>query len=108
MAGAAFRLTLPWTSLIGALAGFASMASFAPQAWKIIKSRETKDLSTAMYLLTVVGFSLWTAYGILLGAWPIILTNSVCLGLSAFILGMKLLPRPARERVAASIDPGSG
>ena len=43
------------TLIIGALAAIASTGSFAPQAWKIIKTRETKDISTGMYGLTVAG-----------------------------------------------------
>jgi MtN3 and saliva related transmembrane protein len=94
-----------WLVLIGSLAALASTASFVPQAWQIIKSRRTAGLSTGMYLLTVAGFALWTVYGLLLGAWPLILTNSVCLALASFILAMKLMPRQARERVADAIDP---
>jgi MtN3 and saliva related transmembrane protein len=92
-------------SIIGSLAALASTTSFAPQAWKIIKSRETKDISAGMYALTVAGFALWTTYGILLMQWPLIVTNSICLALSAFILLMKLLPRREREKVADAIDP---
>ena len=92
-------------AVIGTLAALASITSFTPQAWKIIKSRQTKDLSAIMYGITVFGFALWTAYGVLLGQWPIIVTNTVCLGLSGFILTMKLLPRPTRNAVADALDP---
>ena len=92
-------------TLIGSLAALASMTSFTPQAWKIIKSRQTKDLSTVMYAITVAGFALWTSYGIMLGQRPIIVTNSVCLLLAGFILMMKLLPRRARNTVADTLDP---
>lgn len=92
-------------TLIGSLAALASMASFTPQAWRIIKSRRTKDLSAVMYGITVAGFALWTAYGMLLAQWPIIVTNSVCLLLAGFILVMKLLPRRTRNSVADALDP---
>jgi hypothetical protein len=62
--------------IIGVLA-ITSTGSFAPQAWKIIKTRETKDISTGS--LTVVGFALWLAYGVMLGQWPLIATNGICL-----------------------------
>jgi MtN3 and saliva related transmembrane protein len=88
---------------VGALAAICSTVSFAPQAWKIIRTRQTKDISTGMYLFTVVAFAAWTAYGILLGKWPLIAANSICLVLSAFILLMKLLPRQKREAVADTI-----
>lgn len=92
-------------TIIGSLAALASMTSFAPQAWKIIKSRQTKDLSAVMYAITVAGFALWTVYGVMLGQWPIIVTNSVCLMLAGFILTMKLLPRRAKNTVADALDP---
>jgi len=90
---------------IGALATVASTVSFTPQAWKIIKSRRTHDISTRMYVVTVIGFSLWTAYGVVLMQWPLIVTNSICLALSGFILAMKLLPQREKEKVAAALDP---
>jgi|SRR6185312_14594919 MtN3 and saliva related transmembrane protein len=92
---------------IGTLAALASTVSFAPQAWKIIKSRRTHDISTGMYILTVSGFTLWTTYGVFLHAWPLIASNSICLLLSGFILTMKLLPRPKKDKVAAVLDPGA-
>jgi MtN3 and saliva related transmembrane protein len=61
-----------------------------------------------MYAITVVGFSLWLTYGLLLWQWPLILTNGTCLLLSGFILTMKLLPRRKREEVAEALDPTIG
>ena len=95
-------------SVIGGLAAAASTASFAPQAWKIIKTRETEGISTGMYGITVVGFALWFAYGLILGQWPLIVTNSICLLLSAFILAMKTLSPRAKDAVADVLDPAAG
>jgi MtN3 and saliva related transmembrane protein len=92
-------------AIFGSLAAIASTVSFTPQAWKIIKSRDTAAISAPMYVITVVGFALWTGYGLLLGQWPIIVTNSICLLLSGFILAMKLLPPRERDKVAAALDP---
>lgn len=90
---------------IGASATATSILSFTPQAWKIIRSRKTDDISAGMYVLTVSGFALWTTYGVMIEKWPLIVTNTICLGLSAFILMMKLLPRRQKNRVADAIDP---
>lgn len=92
-------------TIIGSFAALASTCSFAPQAWKIIRSRRARDISAVMYTLTVCGFALWTAYGVLLGQWPLIVTNAICLGLSGFILIMKLLPRRQRNTVADALTP---
>jgi MtN3 and saliva related transmembrane protein len=94
-------------TIIGSLAAIASMVSFAPQAWKIIKSRHTADISLGMYAITVCGFALWTIYGVLLGQWPLIVTNSICFLLSGFILVMKVLPRRQRNKVADALDPSA-
>ncbi|MBL6458110.1 SemiSWEET transporter [Belnapia sp. T6] len=91
--------------IIGGLATLASTTSFLPQAWKVIRTRDTAAISKRMYTVTVVGFALWLTYGLLLGQWPLILTNGICLALSAFILVMKLLPRHRKEAVAAALDP---
>jgi MtN3 and saliva related transmembrane protein len=92
---------------IGAAAALCSTASFAPQAWKIIRTRDTTAISGKTYLLTVSAFALWLGYGVLRGGWALIAPNAVCLALSAFILAMKLLPRRKKEAVAAALDPKS-
>ena len=93
-------------TIVGALAALCSTVSFVPQAWKIIRTRDTSGLSARMYAVTVTGFSLWLAYGIMLGEWPLIVTNAVCLALSAFILAMRILPQRKKEAVADLLDPG--
>jgi MtN3 and saliva related transmembrane protein len=60
-----------------------------------------------MYAFTVTGFALWLTFGSMLRQWPIVVSNFVCLVLSAFILVMKLLPQPKKDAVADSIDPNS-
>lgn len=98
-------MTMEAATIIGSLASVASTTSFAPQAWKIIKTRDTRGISVGMYGLTVVGFVLWFSYGLMLGQWPLIFTNGVCLLLSAFIFMMKVLPRRVRNAVADTLDP---
>jgi MtN3 and saliva related transmembrane protein len=95
------------TSIVGSLATLASTTSFAPQAWKIVRTCDASAISARMYTITVVGFSLWLTYGLLLGEWPLIVTNGVCLVLSAFILLMRVLPRGRREALATMLRPGA-
>lgn len=92
-------------TILGFLAAICSTISFAPQAWKIIRSRRTKDISAKMYIVTVLGFALWLAYGILLAQWPLMLSNGICLLLSGFILVMKLSPQRLKEEIADTVDP---
>ncbi|WP_240540112.1 SemiSWEET family sugar transporter [Salinarimonas soli] len=94
-------------TIIGSLAALCSTTSFAPQAWRIVKTRDTSAISSRMYMITVVGFALWLVYGVMKTEWPLIATNSICLALSAFILVMKLLPQRKKEEVASTLDPTS-
>ena len=102
---------MPDTTLIGILAALASTASFVPQAWKIIRSRNTASISATMYSVTVAAFLLWLVYGLRLQSWALVIPNAICLLLSGFILVMTLLPQKHKERIASKIDPvpdGSG
>jgi MtN3 and saliva related transmembrane protein len=92
-------------TIVGYLAAICSMTSFTPQAWRIIRTRDTNSISAPMYALTVLGFALWLAFGLMKTEWPIIITNGVCLILSAFILLMTVLPRAKKDAVADAIDP---
>ncbi|WP_291677244.1 SemiSWEET transporter [Bosea sp. (in: a-proteobacteria)] len=98
-------MTMAWTTAAGAIAALCSMVSFVPQAWRIVKSRDTSSISPVMYSFTVAGFALWTFYGIGLGEWPLIVTNSICLLLASFILLMTLLPQAKKDAMADTVDP---
>lgn len=91
-------------TLIGTAAAIASTISFTPQAWKIIKTAETKDISSGMYLITVTAFALWTTYGVILNQWPLVASNVICFFLSGFILLMKFLPRSQKQQVSSAIE----
>jgi MtN3 and saliva related transmembrane protein len=74
--------------------GFAAAAlttgSFIPQAIMAIRTRDTRGVSLAMYVIFTIGVMLWLVYGIALESWPMILANTVTLILAASILVLKL------------------
>jgi len=65
------------------------MTSFAPQIVKLVKTRDASGVSLRTYAVTVTGFCLWVVYGVLLGSWPVAVSNTVCLGMSAAVLILK-------------------
>ena len=65
------------------------MTSFAPQIVKIWREHDASSVSLRMYLVTVTGFALWIGYGALIGSWPVVVSNAVCLMMSAAILALK-------------------
>jgi MtN3 and saliva related transmembrane protein len=90
---------------IGSLAAILSVISFTPQAWKIIRERQTRGLSATTYGLTCAAFALWAVYGMLKGDPAIIVPNGICLLLAAFILLLILLPDRQTAAIAKAIEP---
>lgn len=78
------------TDLIGYLAAALTTCSFVPQAWLTFRTRDVSGISLGMYSVFAAGVALWLAYGLLLGAWPIVLANAITLSLALAILLMKL------------------
>jgi len=76
--------------IIGSIAACLTTAAFVPQVIKTVKSRHTRDISLLMWLLFNAGVLLWLIYGLLIGAWPVILANGVTLILALIMLLMKL------------------
>ena len=81
------------TDLCGYFAACLTTLSFVPQAWLTFRSKDVSGVSLGMYSVFTVGVALWLAYGILLGAWPVVLANAITLALAVAILVMKLLYR---------------
>ena len=74
--------------------GFAAAAlttsSFLPQAWKTFTTRDVSGISLAMYSAFTLGIVLWLVYGIRIGAWPLIIANTITLVLAGAVLAMKI------------------
>ena len=75
---------------IGSAAATFTTLAFIPQVWQIWRTRHTADISLSMYAMFTLGVALWLSYGLLLGAWPIILANCITLLLASAVLLMKL------------------
>ena len=98
--------------IVGTAAGLCSMASFGPQIVKIVRERNAGSVSLRMYLVTVVGFVLWTSYGVLVGSWPVWVSNGVNLVLASTILILRArygdedqLPGAPREAPGVDFGP---
>ncbi len=75
---------------IGYAAATLTTASFLPQAWYTFRTRDVRGISLGMYLIFVIGVSLWLAYGVMVAALPIVIANTITLMLAGMILAMKL------------------
>jgi MtN3 and saliva related transmembrane protein len=81
---------MSWISLLGAAAATSSTIAYLPQVIRTWRTRSTSDISLGMFSVTVWATALWLLYGLVLGDVAIILSNSLCLCLSATILYFKL------------------
>ena len=81
---------MPLLELVGYGAAFLTTLSFVPQAWLSFRSRDVRGISLGMYSVFTVGVALWLLYGLMMGAWPIVLANAVTLALASAILVMRL------------------
>ncbi len=78
------------TDLIGTLAAILTTVSFLPQALHTFRTKDVRGISLSMYSAFTLGVALWLIYGLLLGAWPVVIANLVTLALASTILVMKL------------------
>jgi MtN3 and saliva related transmembrane protein len=92
------------TLAIGMVAATLTIISFVAQVWKIVKTRDTRSLSTPTWVLSTIAFAIWVVYGVLLRAAPIIIPNAICLALAASILALKVMPSAKRDAVADKIE----
>lgn len=83
-------MTHALADLLGYLAAALTTVAFIPQAWLTWKTRKAEGISLGMYTIFTIGVLSWLGYGLLIGAWPIIVANAITLALAVFILGMKL------------------
>jgi MtN3 and saliva related transmembrane protein len=76
------------------LLGFAAAAltslCWLPQAWRTIRTRDTRAISLWTQSLFAVGTVLWLTYGVHIGSWPVMLANALTLVLVLTIVTMKL------------------
>jgi MtN3 and saliva related transmembrane protein len=77
-------------TLVSAVAATLTTVAFVPQAWHIIRHKETKAISLTMYLAFAAGVAFWLLFGIMIWNWPMMIANTITLALAVAILTMKL------------------
>ena len=78
------------TDLIGTLAAVLTTVSFLPQALHTFRTKDVRGISLGMYSAFTLGVALWLVYGLMIGAWPVVIANVITLALASTILVMKL------------------
>lgn len=71
--------------LVGYAAATLTTLAFVPQILKSWRTRDLSGVSLTMYSLFTLGVALWLLYGVILGSWPIIIANTITLGLAGTV-----------------------
>jgi len=77
-------------TLIGLLAATCTTIAFLPQAIRVIRTKQTRDLSLGMYSIFSTGILLWLIYGVIIKDIPIMAANLITFMLSFTILVLKI------------------
>ncbi len=75
---------------IGAIAATLTTSAFLPQAYRTLRTAQTRDISFWTQFLLFTGNSLWLLYGLYLGSWPLIIANCIGIPLIGAVLFMKI------------------
>jgi MtN3 and saliva related transmembrane protein len=78
------------TELLGFAAAILTTVCWLPQAFRTIRTKDTKSLSLVAQSIFTLGVGLWLIYGILVDSPPIIFANGTNFVLVALILALKL------------------
>lgn len=84
---------MEFITILGFTAALATTVCNIPQALKIIRTKETKGVSTITYSMLLLGLVLWVIYGFLREDWPIIVSNGISGLICAMVLFLKLMPK---------------
>jgi len=85
--------TVQWVEILGGVAGFCTTFAFVPQLVKIYR-QGGRDLSYGMLSLYLFGVFLWLAYGLLIHAQAVTLTN----GATAVLITAATILKAWKER----------
>ncbi len=77
-------------TVTGFAAAILTTASFLPQAFKTIQTKDTSGISLFMYSLFALGTLLWFLFGLFSNNLPVMIANAVTLVFACIILVYKL------------------
>lgn len=76
--------------ILGFAAASLTSLCWLPQAWRTIRTRDTKAISLWTQSLFAAGTALWLTYGLQIGSLPVVFANALTLLLVLLIVMMKL------------------
>lgn len=79
------------TELVGYSAAVIGTSLMLPQVIKSLKTKRVEDLSFTMLILYFLNCVLWSIYGILISAMPVIICNliALCISIAQILIKIK-------------------
>ncbi len=78
------------TEYIGYIAGFLTTFAMLPQVLRVYRLKSAREISIIFNTSILLGVALWLVYGAVLGLVPLIVWNSIGIGLVGLLLVAKL------------------
>ena len=96
----------PYIEAIGLVAAMLTTFAFLPQALRIWRTGSAKDISLVMYVMMFTGSVLWSAYGLLIGSFALIVANLAAIILVGSVLALKIkdMTRPPSMPAPVTAD----
>lgn len=77
--------------MIGTIAAILTTLSFLPQAYQVIKTKDTSSISLGMYTMFVFGVFLWIIHGWNIQDYNLIGANTITFVFASIILTYKII-----------------
>ena len=77
--------------MIGTIAAILTTLSFLPQAYQVIKTKDTSSISLGMYTMFVFGVFLWIIHGWNIQDYNLIGANTITFVFASTILTYKII-----------------
>lgn len=77
-------------NIVGYLAALCMVCGYLPQAIYTIRTRDTDGIAMPTFLLLAFGSIFFVIQGLMLGNWPLIITNTITTISSAIVFFIKI------------------
>lgn len=83
-----------WMSLVG----ISMAAAGIPQAYRILKRKQSDDVSILLWVVIIHGLFWWLYYGVRISSPCLITTNLICIIIDVFVLVLVLKYRTHKDK----------
>lgn len=87
-----------WTAIFGWAASISMILGYMPQAIVTIRTRDTDGIAMPTFVMMGLGSLFFVIQGILIGNWPLVVTNVITTICSVIIVTIKVINDSKKKR----------